>query len=62
MDVTKELAAKANFGDENAIAELRLTNMATIEFSSLNEVTKDRDLSAYSPSVLKLPLQEKCWA
>lgn len=31
-------------------------------FSALNEVTKDRDLSAYSPSVLKLPLQEKCWA
>lgn len=42
MDVTKELAAKANFGDEKAIAELRLTNMATIEFSALNEVTKDR--------------------
>ena len=42
MNVIKELAAKANFGDEKAIAELRLTNIARVEFSTLDEVTKDR--------------------
>ena len=42
MNAIKDLARKANFGDEKALAELHLSNVASIEFSTLNEVTKDR--------------------